>query len=193
MDAVARGEPGARADLHLPAVGNVHHEARRHQRAPLRLQHQRLGERGAEVGARRAGRLIGGQVEAFGMGQAADADAGARGAHGVSVSANRRAMSSASRSATAPFGILGHSSTPSRETSRTVFASPPMTSPDTSLATMRSAPLRSSLAVAFSRRSLVSAAKPTTSAGRRGPVADRAQDVGILDEAQVRRPLRVPS
>jgi len=71
---------------------------------------------------------------------------------------NRRAMSS--------FDSSGQSSIPDGVIRWTRLWVPPMTSPETSLAMIQSAPLRRRLAMAFSTTSSVSAAKPINRRGR---------------------------
>src|ERR671912_1531504 len=83
-------------------------------------------------------------------------------------------MRPASRMATSPLARVGQSSTPEALIRCTVLRSPPNvpTAADTSLATIQSQPLRWRLSMALATRFSVSAAKPTTSAGRCGPGLD---------------------
>ena len=70
----------------------------------------------------------------------------------------------------------------------TLLRSPPMTSPDTSLATIQSAPLRSRFACAFATTLSVSAAKPMTRRGRRAERASSARISGFSTSVRVGGP-----
>ncbi len=71
-DAVLEGKAGARADLHLKALGHLEDEAGRHQRALTRgKRHRRIGRNGGgKVHAGRTRRLVARQSEALAMRQA---------------------------------------------------------------------------------------------------------------------------
>ena len=69
---------GARPDLALEAGWDLEDEAGRHQGALARQDEQRpvFGHGGAQVHARRASGLVGGQRQAFRVGQADDDERG---------------------------------------------------------------------------------------------------------------------
>src|SRR5690606_37864284 len=76
------------------------------------------------------------------------------------------AISAASLRATASFAMRGQASVLSFEIRMTAFSAPPITSPETSFATIQSQPFLAILARACSSTLFVSAAKPMTSFGR---------------------------
>src|SRR5690606_17793222 len=125
----------------------------------------------AQVHAGRPRRLVGRQGQALGVRQAKDP--GGVG-HQAVFPVRGSAILPARFRATDALLWRGQLSAPSAVIRVTALASAPNTSADTSLATIQSQPFFASLARALASRSPVSAAKPTTRAGRRGPGADRA-------------------
>jgi hypothetical protein len=98
-------------------------------------------------------------------------------------------MRAASRRAVSALLIRGQVSAPASVISVTAFSDPPMIpSGETSLATIQSQPLRARFSVACRTTSSVSAAKPTTSAGRPSAhLRHGGEDVWVLGETQRRQ------
>src|SRR6185437_8979445 len=167
-DAGAQSKARAGPHLRFEAGGQGHGEAGGHRVTAAGPEDHRLVLRhgGAQVHARGVRGLVGRQRQPLAVRQPHDPD--------LDAHASSPAMRSARRRATSPFDAFGQGSTPCESTSSTSFSSPPMIAPSlTSLATIQSQPLRASLARASASRLPVSAANPTTSRGRAGPLAER--------------------
>src|SRR5436190_2355542 len=174
-DAVLGGQPRAGPDLGLEAQRQGDRDAGRHDPPLQRLELDVGLDRGQQVGAgRRRGGVVR-QLQVATVRQADDLDLDGLGAHSA-ASAGRlrvrwRAIAPASCMATRSFDRVGQSCTPCAVMRWTVLRSPPKVpeAGETSLATIQSQPLRVRFSMALATRFSVSAAKPTTSAGRFGP------------------------
>src|SRR5690606_6949657 len=169
-DAVLRSKARARAHLRLIALRQRNGEAGRHHRAFTEGKRERFAfrQRGDQVHAGSAFRLIARQRQAFAMRQALHANINL-GSHAlVSLLEKCSAIRRARRSATACLGRSGQSSWPAPVMRCTVLRSPPITpvAGETSFATIQSQRLRARFDCACSITFSVSAAKPTTSGGR---------------------------
>src|SRR6516165_9875232 len=176
-DSVAEHQPllvaeaGARQDQRTPVRGaDAKGDARRNQHGRhLRLQQERAIDAGVQVETGRQARAPGRETPA-GKSRIEDFELDFQGPRGRETP-RCRAIRSASRAATSCLVITGQSSIPSASTRWIVLRSPPKVSvpSDTSLARIQSQRLRRRLRRAFSTTPSVSAAKPTTRAGRSLP------------------------
>src|SRR6185312_2534887 len=152
-------QAGAGPHLRLPAQWQFDGDAGGHRQALAGQQFDLFVDGRQQVQPRRTFGGVMRQRQAPRMRQLLDPDF-----HAAPLSFS--AMRAASRAPTSSLVMSGQSSTPVSLTRCTRLRSPPITSPETSLAKIQSAPLRARLAMAFCTTLSVSAAKPITSRGR---------------------------
>src|SRR5579885_1693667 len=175
-EAVLQGEPRARPDLRLVALGKSQRDAGRHRRALARIERQRLVERRYQIHAGGAGAGVARQDDVSApQNRHRHRHVGTgRGHSAASLDEKKSAIRRTRRSARSRLLSGGQFSTPAASTRCTVLLSPPKVPVDseTSFARIQSQPFFWRLALAFSISFSVSAAKPTTSRGRRLPARE---------------------
>src|SRR5574338_544734 len=164
-DAMLQRQPRPRPDLDFVTVGDGDLEAGGDRMPLAGLKIEILGRDHVHPGGTRRG--IARQGQAFAVGQSSQTDADGHSSSSAMRAIKWRAMSCLAAS--------GQSSTPSAVIRWTRLCVPPITLPDTSLATIQSAFLALRLAMAWSTTFSVSAAKPTSRRGRRSLTASSAR------------------
>src|SRR5208283_1878619 len=169
-DAVIAREPRPRPHLGFVILRNIECDAGWNQISAARFEHdfRAVRQGGEEIDPSRSWCLIGGQGQAFAMRQAFHSDSDSRRARVHRLVPPSMAASFATRrTATSCLLIKGKLSLHCFVKITTLLLSPPKTPASlTSLATIISQFLAVSLAYAFSSSFSLSAAKPTTRAGR---------------------------